>query len=77
MDNQSMLNLVLGTASTVLGWLARELWAAVKELRKDLSELREAIPDKYVTKFDFTAALAKVEAGLQRIYDKLDGKADK
>lgn len=77
MDSQSVLNLLLGAGLMVLGWLAREMWGAIKELRSDLSVMRESVPKDYVSKSDFREALGKVEMGLQRIYDKLDSKVDK
>jgi hypothetical protein len=53
------------------------LWDAVAELRKDLHQLEVDLPKNYTPKDDFAAALKEINAGLQRIYDKLDGKADK
>lgn len=81
MDLQMALNVALAAGMGVCGWFARELWSAVKELRSDLSRLREELARDYVSKGDFRDALKDVQRelrdGLQRIYDKLDGKADK
>lgn len=77
MDLQTLLNVGFGVASSVIAWFARELWYATKEMRADVSKLREEIAKDYVTKIDFKEALADVRAILQRIYDKLDDKADK
>ena len=44
MDNQLLINLVLGGVMSVIGWFARVLWYAVDELKKDLSKLREELP---------------------------------
>jgi hypothetical protein len=55
----------------------RELWGAVKELQRDLSKLEAALPKEYVLKEDLDKRMDHIESMFQRIYDKLDGKADK
>lgn len=77
MDTQHLLNLSFGAASAVLGWFARELWAAVQSLKKDLARLREEIATDRVHKDDFKEALKEVKEMLGKIFDRLDGKADK
>jgi hypothetical protein len=77
MDLQSLLNIIGGAAIATGGWFAREIWGAVKELRKDLHELEVDLPKSYVSKFDMDKRMDHIETMFQRIYDKLDGKADK
>jgi hypothetical protein len=77
MDLQSVLNIVGGAAIASGGWFAREIWGAVKELRKDLHDLEVDIPKSYVSKFDMDKRMDHIEDMFKRIYDKLDGKADK
>ena len=77
LDPQFIVNIVAGIILGGIGWFGRQLWDAVKELRKDLHQLEVDLPKNYTTKDDFTAAMQKVSDGLQRIYDKLDNKADK
>lgn len=77
MDMQTLINVGAGTALTVMGWLARELWGAVKSLRDDLARLREEIAKDYVSKSDFKDALRDLRDLLERIDSKLDSKADK
>lgn len=67
----------LGLGLTVLGWFARELWSAVKELRKDLATLRENLSDHYVRKDDFKEFRHELMSVLQRIEHKLTMKQDK
>ena len=76
MDQQT-LNLVMGTALTVLGWFARELWSAVKGLKNDLSHLREQLPKTYVSRDDYKSDIQNIKNIVQRIFDKLEEKADK
>lgn len=77
MEPQSLFNLVLGGGFTVLGWFARELWTAVKELKSDLSKLREQIPKMYITKDDYREDMREIKDMLSKIFDRLDNKADK
>ena len=76
-DIQTIFNIVLGLLSALVGGLVRELWTAVKSLRADLSALREEIAKDYVPKEDYRQDMVTIRLGLQRIYDKLDGKVDK
>ena len=77
METQSIMNFVSVSAIAVGGWFAREIWGAVKELRKDLHAIETDLPKTYVSKFDMDKRMDHLEVMFQRIYDKLDGKADK
>ena len=77
MDTQNILNMISIAAIGAGGWFARELWGAVKELRSDLHDLEVDLPKSYVRKDDLDKRMDHIESMFQRIYDKLDGKADK
>lgn len=77
MEFQQLLNIILGTAMTVVGWFARELWTAVKELQADLSKLREDLPKTYISREDYRSDLTEIKTMLRRIEDKLEKKEDK
>ena len=77
MDIQHIIDLILGVGLAVMGWFARELWSAVKELKSDLSKLREDLPTTYVTKDDYREDMREIKSMLNKIFDKLDGKQDK
>ena len=70
---QQLLNILFGAALTVAGWFARELWSAVQELKKDLSNL----PLVYVARQDYRDDMKEIKDMLGKIFDKLDGKQDK
>lgn len=76
-DLQTIINIVLGSVMGALGWFARELWDAVKELKTDVSKLREDLPKTYVAKEDWRPEMQEIKHILGKIFDKLDGKADK
>jgi len=77
MEPQAIVNVGFVLVSGVLGWFAREMWSAVKELKADLAKLREELPKTYVTKDDFKSDMQRVLDMLDKIWTKLDGKADK
>ena len=77
MDPQHLIDIGLGTTSAVTGWFARELWSAVKELKADLAKLREDLPRTYVARDDYRSDMRDIKEMLGKIFDRLDGKADK
>ena len=81
MDSQSLINIVIGIVLAVGGWLARELWGAVKELRADLRQLEIDLPSNYIRKDEFQDGIKELKDICRQIFDKVDGlerrKADK
>ena len=84
MDWQIIINIGAGGLLTIGGWFARQLWDSVKELRKEMSDMRLHVSDNYVKKSEvegFRADMDKrfdrIEMLLDRLFEKMDGKADK
>jgi hypothetical protein len=77
MDSQSFINTGLSLACVVIGWLARELWTSVKLLQSDLTSLSVELPKTYVTRDDYRSDLKEIKGMLEKIFDRLEGKADK
>jgi hypothetical protein len=77
MDMQTLINFGAGAAIAATGWFARQMWAAVSELRADLSKLREELPKTYLTKNDFRDGMHEIKTLLIQIDVKLDRKLDK
>jgi hypothetical protein len=76
-DMQTFINLFGGGALFCLGWFAKELWDAVKDLKLDLAKLREELPKEYAMKSDMQIMFDKIDSKLDRLMDKLEAKADK
>ena len=74
---QDLFNWLLGAAMTILGWIGKTLWDAVQELKADMKDIEVELPSHYVRKDELEVKLDKVEAMLNKIYDKLETKADK
>ncbi len=77
MDTQDLINGAFAFIMAVGGWLAREVWGAVKDLRADLHEIETNLPREYVLKIDLDKRMEHIEHMFQRIYDKLDTKLDR
>jgi hypothetical protein len=77
MNSQDLINLAFGAAASVLGWFAREMWAAVKELKSDLAKLREELPRTYVVRDDYKDDIREIKEMLTKLFDRIDNKADK
>ena len=77
MDWQNLFNLVLGVALPVGGWFCRQLWDTVKELKKEISDLRLHVAENVVKKIEMESQYGKIESMLEKIFDKLDKKVDK
>ena len=75
--DQNVINMILGAAFAILGWFARELWSAVKDLKNDLAKLREELPKTYTAKEYYREDLREIKDMLEKIFDKLDNKVDK
>lgn len=77
MNPPEFINYMLLAGFAILGWFAREMWSAVKDLRLDLISLKDYVAQNYTRKDDFKEFRSELLGFLQRIETKLDGKQDK
>jgi hypothetical protein len=77
MDTQTLINFATGSFIALLAWLGQTLWDAVTKLKDDLHRIELELPTSYVRKEDFSETLRGISEKLDRIYDRLDEKADK
>jgi hypothetical protein len=84
MDWQNLINIGAGSSLAIGGWFARQLWDSVKELKKDIADLRLHVAETYVKKSEVQTLeeqmekrFDKLEQMIARLYDKIDQKADK
>lgn len=77
MESQHLINTLFALVMALLGWLGRELWSTVKDIKRSLSEVQRELPEKYVQKEDLKDALGEMRNLLHRIWDRLDSKVDK
>ena len=77
MDTQTLINLGGAIILAGMGWLARELWGAVKGLRKDLHIIEVALPSNYIRKDEFQEGVKELKDICRQIFERLENKADK
>ena len=77
METQTIINVGLGVILTVVGWFARQIWETTQTLQRDLHEIEVDLPKNYVQKSDYTETMKRIEIMFERIFDKLEQKADR
>jgi hypothetical protein len=77
METQTIINVGLGIILTIVGWFARQIWENVQRLQQDLHEIEVNLPTHYVQKSDYTETMKRIEIMFERIFDKLEQKADR
>lgn len=77
MTTEQIVITLLGFSCTVLGWFARELYAATQSLRKDLSALEIRISSDFIRYDRLQDALKPIMDSLHEIKQALATKADK
>ena len=77
MDLQILINVIGGSILAIMGWFARQLWEAVKELRADLHRIEVQLPSNYIRRDEFNDGIKELKDMLGKIFDRLDNKVDK
>ena len=77
MEPQALYNTVIALGAGVLAWIWKTLWNAVERLKTDLKDLEVKLPETYAMKSDIDKRFDRLEAALERIYEKIDSKADR
>lgn len=82
--DQALVNWLLAGFGGLIGFLLNVVWQAVKDLQnadkvlaERVGEIEVLVAGSYITKTDFTQVTDAIFRKLDRIEDKLDGKADK
>jgi hypothetical protein len=88
MDWQTIINFALGGFTALVGWFAREIWDAIKELRSEIKQLDQKMHTDFVRRDDFKDAMAEHKRDMERnftevkdligaLFKRMDNKADK
>lgn len=73
MDLQILFNIAVGLAGAFGGWILSNIYRSIERLDADV----RALPHTYVTRDDYKEDIREVKTLLNKMMDKLDGKADK
>ena len=73
MDSQVLFNIAVAIAGFFGGWVLNNIHRSIDRLDTDV----RAMPHMYVGRDDYRNDIKEVRDMLGRIFDKLDGKADR
>lgn len=74
---QELYNIVVGVAGAAIGWVLKVVWDSVQALQADIKEIEREMHSSYVHKDDYRIDIQEVKDILNKIFDRLDKKADK
>ena len=84
MDMQILFNIMVGIAAFFGGWILNTIWKAIENLQQtdnaianEVADIRVLVAGQYMTRAEMTAICGTIFEKLDKIYDKIDGKADK
>jgi len=77
MENQFLFNIAIVTVLACIGWFARQLWDAIQQLKNDFTKLEVDLPTNYFRKSDIETRFDKLEAILNRLFEKIEKKVDR
>jgi hypothetical protein len=81
MDMQTLINIGGAALMAIIGWLGRQLWDAVSDLRKDIRKIEVDLPTSYVRRDEMKEEFREIRKILSEIFMKIDQlrdlKADK
>jgi len=77
MEFQPVFNFIGGAILVAVGWWCKEIWNSVKSLKENIQAIEVDLPKNYVTKKDIENRFDRIDATLERLFDRLDAKADK
>ena len=77
MDAQTLINVGAGAVLATIGWLYRTLYDAVERLKADIQRIEVCLPSNYSRKDDIQHRFDKIDMTLEKLFEKLDTKADK
>ena len=75
--DQVVINWAVGAVGLLMGAMMKAMWDSIRDLQKSQAALQKEIADNCVRRDDFAPFAIEIRGALQRIYDKLDGKADR
>lgn len=77
MEWQTIINIGAGSLLAMLGWFARQIWDSVQKLKDDVKQIEIDLPTFYVKKDEIAQRFDRVELLLDKIFEKLEQKADR
>lgn len=77
MEWQTIINIGAGSLLAMFGWFARQIWDSVQELKDDVKQIEIDLPTHYVKKDEINSRFDRIEVLLDKLFEKLEQKADR
>jgi len=77
MEIEMTFKIAITCVGALGGWMLKVIWESIKEVKEELKELNREVNQDFVRRDDFSEAILRIENMFNRIFDKLDNKADK
>lgn len=84
MPTQDIINAAIGVAGALGGWWLKTIWEALRELQKadqmlaeKVSAIEVLVAGQYIRRDEFEKMVTALFSKLDKIYDRLETKADK
>ena len=72
--DQTIVNWLFAGLGATLGWVLKVVWDAIKELKADMKQIERDLPEIYVRKDDFKAAMTDIKDDFKELkHDMKDG----
>jgi septation ring formation regulator EzrA len=72
--DQTIVNWLFAGFGATLGWVLKVVWDAIKELKADMKQIERDLPEIYVRKDDFKAAMTDIKDDFKELkHDMKDG----
>jgi len=77
MESQDIFNAAITLSGAFGGWILKTIWDAIKDLKTEVRDLNREVNQDFVRREDFKDSITDIKEMLNKIFDKLDNKADK
>ena len=73
LEPQFLINILFAAAGAAFGWILNSISRSIVRIEDRIAEM----PIMYVNREDYRADIQEIKGMLSKIFDRLEGKADK
>ena len=72
--DQTIINWLFAGFGAAVGWVLKVVWEAITDLKTDMKQIERNLPEVYLRKDDFKAAMADIKGDMKELrYDMKGG----